>query len=159
MNEREQLLNNISNSFESMKIIEIKENICDRTEESINRLKKFCRIRILFIYIFCAAFISKSFDLSLQFIVLAIAVSIWIVSKAKLKSLKSKLQKKENDLHNSKSDVLLQWLPMSYRDSTSYKLIAGYVNNMRANTLQEALNLMETEMHQARLEVYTVLKQ
>lgn len=50
------------------------------------------------------------------------------------------------------ADPCLAWLPTDYRNSTAWEKIAGYLINMRANTLQEAINLYETEAHQERLE-------
>lgn len=50
------------------------------------------------------------------------------------------------------ADPCLAWLPPDYRNSTAWEKIAGYLTNMRASTLQDAVNLYETEAHQERLE-------
>ncbi|MBQ8107903.1 MAG: hypothetical protein IJ129_04065, partial [Ruminococcus sp.] len=44
-----------------------------------------------------------------------------------------------------------------YRDATSFAMILSYLENMRANTLRDAINLLETEKHQARVELMTAL--
>lgn len=55
------------------------------------------------------------------------------------------------------ADPLMSWLPPDYRNSTyAYKIIE-YLTNMRAKTLQEALNLLETEKHQAAMETLAAI--
>lgn len=51
------------------------------------------------------------------------------------------------------SDPMLSWLPPDYRYCLAIDKITGYLYNMRAKTLQEALNLFETEKHQFNMEL------
>lgn len=50
------------------------------------------------------------------------------------------------------ADPAISWLPPNYRNSVYARKIIEYLTNMRAKTLQEALNLLETEKHQATME-------
>lgn len=55
------------------------------------------------------------------------------------------------------SDPLMSWLPHDYRNSTYAFKIIEYLSNMRAKTLQEALNILETEKHQAAMETIAAI--
>lgn len=55
------------------------------------------------------------------------------------------------------SDPLMSWLPNDYRNSSDAFKIIEYLSNMRAKTLQEALNLLETEKHQATMEAIAAI--
>ena len=68
------------------------------------------------------------------------------------KKLDGEIAEYEKQLADAQSDAVLNWLPMAYRDSISYQYIASYIQNQRANNLQEAINLFEIEKHRANLE-------
>lgn len=77
---------------------------------------------------------------------------------------KTKLNK-ENDENNKvinqeiyelQCDKSLDWLPVNYREPIPFDCIYRYLLDKRANNLQEALNLFETELHQARMEQIAV---
>lgn len=72
-----------------------------------------------------------------------------IVNRIKRKERQPIIEQELDKIHN---DPSLSWLPSDYRNSIVAGKIIEYLANMRAKTLQEALNLLETEMHQARLE-------
>lgn len=55
------------------------------------------------------------------------------------------------------ADPEISWLPPDYRNSVYARKIIEYLANMRAKTLQEALNLLETEKHQATMEAIGVI--
>jgi hypothetical protein len=59
----------------------------------------------------------------------------------------------DQEISRLKSDVSLQWLPPQYLNTYAYNTIYTYVVNNRVRNFQEALNLYETEMHRARLEM------
>ena len=64
------------------------------------------------------------------------------------------VERKHNELS---SDPLMSWLPSDYRNSSDAFKVIEYLSNMRAKTLQEALNLLETEKHQATLETIAAI--
>ena len=49
-------------------------------------------------------------------------------------------------------DPSLEWLPAKYAYGKAIDCIIGYIRDQRASTVQDAINLYETEMHRARLE-------
>lgn len=55
------------------------------------------------------------------------------------------------------ADPAISWLPNDYRNSTCARKILEYLANMRATTLQEAINLLETERHQATMEAIAAI--
>lgn len=160
MNEKEVLIANISGSFESMRVVEAIE------AEFILTLTKRAKARgvgrfILF-YLVGAALgglimmmfahveaISGVIAFSMFILPILLPIVMRIMST---KNYDKKLNKLNEELVNAKNNPSLYWLPMAYRDSFSFKNIVSYIENMRANTLQEAINLLETEKHQARLE-------
>ncbi len=162
MNEREQLIKNIADSSEIMQLIDRQEDICINTQKEIDKKKKECRIRILVLLFFLFICMSDVFAKILPMvfamvITFGMPIGIWIYLKSRVKVCQDRLKNEQNNLLKSKLNEILQWLPMDYRDSFSYKSIAQYVDNMRANTLQEAINLLETEQHQERMERYAAL--
>ena len=160
MNEREILIADISGSFESMRVVEAIE------AEFILTLSKRAKARgvgrfILFYLVGAAlgGLIMMMFANSqaagslIGFALFILPILLPIVMRImSTKTYDKKLNKLNEELVTAKNNPSLCWLPMAYRDSFSFKNIATYVQNMRANTLQEAINLLETEKHQARLE-------
>lgn len=59
------------------------------------------------------------------------------------------------ELDRAQADPALSWLPPKYRITTYIYKIIEYLTNMRAKTLQEALNLLEVEIHQTTMENLT----
>lgn len=86
---------------------------------------------------------------------LIIAVAWWIYNLKVKKDTTKQIAAVSPDLETLKNDPSLSWLPYNYRDSHSYELMKGYVENMRVSNLTEAINLLETELHQQRVEEYT----
>lgn len=62
-----------------------------------------------------------------------------------------------NELTALCGDPAISWLPPDYRNSVYARKIIEYLVNMRAKTLQEAINLLETEKHQATMEAIAVV--
>lgn len=77
--------------------------------------------------------------------------------KKQLETLVPQKTSKQAELETLKNDASLLWLPYDYRDCTKFAMMYGYIRNMRANSLKEAINLLETEMHQARVELYSAI--
>ena len=55
------------------------------------------------------------------------------------------------------ADPAISRFPPDYRNSVYARKNIEYLTNMRAKTLQEALNLLETEMHQAKMEAIAAI--
>lgn len=90
--------------------------------------------------------------------ILAIIIFIASSSNKKKNEKRVRMQELDKEMTELSTSPLLSWLPPDYRCTLAYFAIAGYVQNLRANTLQEALNLYETEKHQTRLEIINALK-
>ncbi len=56
------------------------------------------------------------------------------------------------------ADPAISWLPPDYRNASLARKIIEYLYNMRAKTLQEAINLLESEKHQATMETLAVIE-
>lgn len=65
---------------------------------------------------------------------------------------KSTIAQSQQKLSLLRQDNSLSWLPEIYRTSSCIAAINSYLSDGRADSLKEALNLLETEMHQQRLE-------
>lgn len=165
MTEREELSKKINDSFDIMKQIDVCEDEIILNMKKRKKAKGIGRFILLFIICACIAAIPFSIFSAIPFIndtLLAIpAFAVCFLfpiitplilgnkSAAKYDKKIAELQAKLTEYQNS---PLLSWLPMTYRDTVSYSYISSYIEDMRANTLQEAINLFETEKHRARLE-------
>ncbi len=161
--ERETILGFMNNSFTVMSAIKEKENIIAGLDEGIDKARKRSRIRYVVLCTFiglCIAFVLANNEV-LQWpaflACIAIGVLNMLFQKKKAAGLTADRSKYVNELETLKSDAVLSWLPYDYRDSTSFAYLFSYMNNMRASTLKEAINLYETEKHQARLELISAL--
>lgn len=161
MNEREQLLSNIANCAETMKAIGRKEDECDSLEKKIEKFKPLCEKKAVFLYLiialaFCVVAMSNKLTLCLL-VLIGFPILCVTLTKNKLKSMHKNIDKINEEIAVLQNDSSLSWLPVKYRLTVPYSHIAEYVSNMRANNLKEALNLYETELHQARLEIYAAV--
>ena len=171
MDEKEQLLSDLYNSTEAM-------NTIHQLEARIEELKQkppFKQRKTSCLSLFLAPIVAFAvlmayimlFSLWASFkehgqaltagllIVTFIAVHVlWIGAtihrNSKAKAVMAETEAKLAEAWNNPS---LAWLPPMYRNSLAYEKIKEYTVNKRANSLKEALNLFETEMHQARLEL------
>ncbi len=157
MTEKEMLIAAMTSSHGVMQEIEAKEDEYLKLKE---KLDKASRVLYVVLIIILGFFVGMSTSrivgefLSIVLCAATIAVLLMLRSTS-INGIKKKMQKVANELGQLKSDSTLNWLPMDYRHSLAYNAITSYVINMRANTLQEAINLFETELHQARVEMYT----
>ncbi len=72
---------------------------------------------------------------------------------------KKDIKKKEQIKKHSEvaADPSLSWLSAKYHDSFYIFKIAEYINNGRADTLKEALNMLEQEIHQAEMKEAAII--
>ena len=163
--ERKQVLAVMDNSFSVMTSIKQKENEIEEKEEQIEKTLSKARKRYIILWFFLGLMVCCVLEsiigtaLASLIWVGFIAFGVWnmINKKKEAKTLTAEKQTLENTLVSLKNDETLSWLPYDYRDSTSFTYLYTYLTNMRANSLKEAINLYETEKHQARLELISAV--
>ena len=162
--ERQLLLSQMGANGQIMNAIEGHENAIEAAEEKVEKLEKKASTKraviISLISLIIASAVSGSSGI-LCFIFLAAGIAFAIVNKMKaqkeLNAERAALESNRQQLETLKNDASLAWLPYSYRDSISFRYMYGYLQNMRANNLQEAINLFELEKHQAVVEAMTAI--
>lgn len=171
--ERKQVLAVMDNSFSVMTSIKQKENEIEEMEALIEEGEYKARKRYIVLAIFLGSLVPVTLAPIFRAIggesiggLLAMAAWIGVVvlfimrRKKYLKQVEESTKNKqsyETTLQSLKNDQALSWLPYDYRDSTSFTYLYTYLTNMRANSLKEAINLYETEKHQARLELISAV--
>lgn len=83
--------------------------------------------------------------------------ALCVISIKKHNKRKARMPVVLNEHSRLCGDPLMSWLPNDYRNSSYAFKIIEYLSNMRAKTLQEALNLLETEKHQATMEAIAAI--
>lgn len=162
--ERQLLLSQMGANGQIMNAIEGHENAIEAAEEKVEKLEKKASTKraviISLISLIIASAVSGSSGI-LCFIFLAAGIAFAIVNKMKaqkeLNAERAALESNRQQLETLKNDASLAWLPYDYRDSVSFRYMYGYLQNMRANNLQEAINLFELEKHQAVVEAMTAI--
>lgn len=158
MTEKEMLIVYMTESLEVMKQIQTKEEEYSSLSEKLDKYSRILYIVLIVIAgIIVASFASKLGNFVSSALGVATIVSLLVLRSVSVNGIKSKMKKVENEVGQLKSDPTLKWLPLNYRHSLAFNAIYSYIINMRANTLQEAINLYETELHQARVEIYTAM--
>lgn len=162
MDERQQILMLINGSANVMKDIAAVENelsILENKQEKFRRDRKKATVGVVLFDLFSLSVMFKNgFALFAVLLILLACVNIpFVLMWRNAAARKGKISKLTAQLAGYRSDPSLSWLPPAYRDSFSWEKIGEYIVNLRANTLQEAINLLETEQHQARLEFMAAL--
>ncbi len=166
MNEKDELIANINASFDIMKKIEILENGILMYSDKRRKARGVGSFILFYIVgavlggllmmvlsnIPFFAYGPMSGLIAFSMFILPILVPI-LARIMRSKQCENEINKLNAQLTTYKNDPVLYWLPAAYRDSFSFTQIASYIQNMRANNIQEAINLLETEKHQARLEL------
>ena len=163
--ERDAILAQATNCLPVMTSMKENEDKIESLDDEIEKYEKKGKIiYAIFIYIVCFLIVAIILQKTPNFIQLLGMIAIVPIPvmyrKKKLNKaaeLKAQKQECENQINVLKQDATLSWLPYDYRDATSFAMILSYLENMRANTLKEAINLLETEKHQARVELMTAL--
>lgn len=165
------LMEQIANSQSLMNEIEKQENLVtylSNKQESYHKrgLVNVKNVLLIAVWISLANIIAGTiFQKNPSAIVIALVeifivglpIALVVLFKNKAKSTQREVNKECETLANMKNDSTLNWLPFNYRDSFSYKFIAQYIHNGRAYNLKEAINLLETEQHQARMELLAAM--
>jgi hypothetical protein len=171
--ERKQVLAVMDNSFSVMTSIKQKENEIEEMEAMIEEAQLKGRKRYIVFAVFIGSLAPVIFEPIFKALggdaiggILALAtwvgvVALFVMRRNKFKKQEAECtqnkQSYETTLQSLKNDETLSWLPYDYRDSTSFTYLYTYLTNMRANSLKEAINLYETEKHQARLELISAV--
>lgn len=158
--ERNVLLEYMNGSLDVMTSIKNQELLVEDYETKVEKFEKKSKKRCIIPFVvalFIIALLFESFQIEIlqnTFLIIGVVLGILYVlsNRKKVKQFKSKISECEETLENLKKDNSLAWLPYDYRDFTSFAYIFQYIQNSRANSLKEAINLYETEKHQARLE-------
>ena len=166
---RTDLLALMNTSFEAMTRIKNQE---DRIEDCDNRIARegkkirFGRVLLFGLIGFIVGlFFDSLFDrfnttvtALIGFVIGAVGgVALNIIHGNKQKEIQKEREIKVGELEGLKTDPAIAWLPYDYRDSISFAYIYRNVQNMRANNLTEAINVYETDKHQARLELISMV--
>ena len=153
--EREMLLGQMNGSFQVMTAMKSADDGLEEMEEQLTQLEakasNSSRNKLIILGFFLTAF------MGLGLILIVYAFIRQNKNKQKAAEYKQQVQAKPRELETLKNDAVLTWLPYNYRNSTAFAMMYGYLNNMRANNLTEAINLLETEMHQARVELLSTI--
>ena len=153
--EREMLLGQMNGSFQVMTAMKSAEDGLEEMEEQLTQLEakasNSSRNKLIILGFFLTAF------MGLGLILIVYAFIRQNKNKQKAAEYKQQVQAKQRELETLRNDAVLTWLPYNYRNSTAFAMMYGYLNNMRANNLTEAINLLETEMHQARVELLSTI--
>lgn len=164
MNEKEAIIKNISESAhitEQMKKIE--EQLINKESSALKySVKKPSGITII------AAILGIVFTLGggftdkdhvgagllaiVCFVIVAKYVLTTILNKTALDKIKADISSLDTEHKKLRNDSKLHWLPEAYRNSTDISMIASYIQNGRADTMREALNLLEQDKHNQRME-------
>lgn len=155
MNEREQLVNAISGCAGLLPKMEELEDKIETTEAKIekNRPKAgLTALAVIGVLLFFAG-VSSSHESDKILIPLGLfIVGIYVFALIYTKKKKQKLAAANEEYSKLLSDPSLAWMPADYRSSGCIAKVAEYIRNNRADTLKECINLLETEMHQNRVE-------
>ncbi len=163
MNEKEIFMANVNNSLPLAQKLNQLEDEMEQLSEEIERKKKFgclwamalgfSALMAILGVVAILAYGLKGFTSMLFFFAIASPPVILLVLRLKrIITCKTKIQELERNIANIQGDISLALLPTEYRTGSCLNAIIGYAQNGRADTLKEALNILENEMHQQRME-------
>ncbi len=158
MNEREQLISAINGSTEVVSKLGELEDKIEATEEKIRKWKPRIWMTLLAAFGVLCIFggidefkkghPSAAGDFWVGVVIIAV-YAYHMFYAAKKKKLLSSLNEEYEKVLN---DPSISWVPVDYRNAGCILKIAEYVRNNRADTLRDCINMLETEMHQNRVE-------
>lgn len=156
MTETEKLIGQINESAAIMTEVDKNEDVVIANEEKLRKGEKWILVVIVSLLLsmlfgYLAVSIGEPLVGIILIVVFAAILALQIRSRMNRKKKITDLTAKNNELTNN---PVLAWLPMDYRNGYDFFKIAEYVQNQRANTLQEAINLLEREKHERRVEIY-----
>lgn len=138
------------------RMIEISEN-----EEKLNKIitknsgkKKnvvLWVIGLIYLYSFLAASASGEPISIVYGSVTAICVLLYVRRKIKVINAKKKIANLEDEYSKLRENEALEWIPISYRNGYDIILLMKYFINDRADTIREAINILEAEKQNARM--------
>ncbi len=147
MEEKEQLISAINGSAAIVSRLDAIEDKINAAEENIEKVKPKLIMHI--IAVIGAMLVTMGAPYTpCGLIIVGIYACAWIY----VISSKKKLNLLNEEYKVARNDPSVAWVPADYRDSYSITKIAEYIRNDRADTLRECINMLETEMHQNRVE-------
>ena len=160
MSEKEMLLQNIAAAAPiTQQLGQIEAEISDLSDEREKKKKVGCGwIGLLIICVLAVLWglgfviLDKDFSGLITFAIGAVPIAIFIKRILRAGECKKKISELAAKYQGLRNDTSLSWLPPDYRDSSSINAIASYLQNGRADSLKEAINLLETEQHNERME-------
>lgn len=163
MSEKELFIINANNSLPLAQKLNQLEDEFEQLSEEIEQKKKFgclwamalgfSALMAILGVVAILAYGLKGFTSMLFFFAIASPPVILLVLRLRrIITCKTKIQELERNIANMQGDISLAWLPTEYRTGSCLNAIIGYAQNGRADTLKEALNILENEMHQQRME-------
>ena len=168
MDERELLIRNVNEAMPMTPQMKQLEETISSLSEEYNKKKKtgiIGAISIFFGGIFLLTGISTSllsieekntFNLITALFITILGFVIIHVGYKKKKKRAKKCEKllaeNRNQLTILQSSPGLAWLPPDYRTSECINIISSYVNSGRAETMKEALALLDQTIHNERME-------
>ena len=155
MTERELFIQNLTAISGIMRAIEEKENEVERTAKKCDEISSvLAALGIMCIGFVLGILAGYALHPLMFWVVCPATIAIYFILRSiKLGNAKKQHQQAAAQLEALKNEPAILWLPYNYRTSFAYAYLVSYVTDMRANNLQEAINLFETEMHQFRLEL------
>lgn len=162
VDEKQFLMNQMENSFPAMTRIKESEDKIVALEDAAKKAKyNSSTVSVAVGFAICA--IVKFFGMMKVPLIAAIilgvigGIAFSVTFSKKRKDIERQISEETTTLNNYKQDSSLSWLPYDYRSGVSFVYLYTYIHNLRANTLTEAINLFETEMHQARMEMISTI--
>lgn len=158
MNEKEILIQNVNGAIPTAQKMKQLENEIEQLSAEIERKKKYgCMWVVAFFFSAMLVIVGIGLIFVEEFTIMPFAFAslpvIFLILRLKrINACKSKIKELEGDIANMQNDTTLAWLPAEYRTGSCLTAIIGYVQNGRADSLKEAINLLENEMHQQRME-------
>ena len=162
MNEKDQLIQNINGAMPVAQQMQKIEGEIDQLKDEIERKKKYgCGWMLMIViaavsgiigFIFIAAGEGKKIPSALLCFVIAAVPIVFIIRRFMRSSeCKRKIQELEQQRASLQNDPSLAWVPAEYRSGSCLAEIINYVQSGRADSLKEALNLLDEEIHRQQM--------
>lgn len=163
MNEKDTLVQNVNGALPTAQKMNQLENEIVQLNAKIEEQKKFGCLSVLPAF-FAVTLIPSGYFLLMHpngkkllgLLLLAIgcvlAYFVFIKRIIRQGQYKKRIAEVQQECEVLRDDATLAWLPAEYRTGSCLNAIISYVQNGRADSLKEALNLLENELHQQRME-------
>lgn len=162
MNEKEQLIQNLNSAMPIAQQMQKIEDEIGSIEVQIEKQKKFWGgmkvvaiiAAIILVFAIIAIITGEKFKAGdlLGLLITGFIIFIYAMHLKKLKGEKQRIDALNNQYKGLQQNPNLAWLHDKYRTSSCIHKIAEYVNSGRADSMKEALNLLEEDIHRQEME-------